>query len=77
MVTEGTKTQLKVERISKGRQVQSNTVIVLDETLSALKSGDKRQLARLHTKITLLLKTINVVDGILEDVLSFYFYFSK
>ena len=71
MVTEGTKTQLKVERISNGREVLRNTITVLDETLSALKSGDKRQLAKLPTKITLLLKTIIVVDGYLEDVLRF------
>ena len=44
---------------------------MLDENLSALKSGDKRQLAKLPSKITLLLKTIIVVDGILEDVLRF------
>ena len=71
MVTNGSKQQLKVVRISEGKTILNSIAAVVKETLSVLHSGDKRELTKLPLKITLVLESIDLMNGILDDVLRY------
>ena len=71
MTTNETKQALKVCRISNGKILLNDISNVLIETISALQSGEKRELSKLPTKLTLVLKSIDVIEEVMTDVLRF------
>ena len=69
MPTRGTKQQQKLAKVSKGKVCLDDTVLVLQDTLKALNSGDPRDLKKLPVRISLALKGISLVTDLLEDAL--------
>ena len=69
MPTTGTKQLQKITKLSKGKIVLNDTVLVLEDVLKAVKSGDLRALKKLPVRISLALEGISLVTNLLDDAL--------
>ena len=69
MPTTGTKQLQKITKLSSGKIVLNDTVLVLEDILKAVKSGNLQDLKKLPVRITLALEGISLVTNLLDDAL--------
>ena len=71
MPTKGTKQQLKVQSIIEGKTILTNLSSFLDEVLTIVSSGEKRDLMKLPLKIKLMTKGVRKVVELLDQALKY------
>ena len=69
MPTIGTKQLQKIANLSRGKVILKDTVLTLQDTLKAVKTGDSRDLKKLLARISLLLQGLSLVNDLLDDAL--------
>ena len=62
MPTIGTKQQQQIANLSRGKVILKDTVLALQDTLKAVKTGNSRDLKKLPARISLLLQGLSLVN---------------